>query len=95
MRVAAPVILTSDQERQLRAVARAKTVSVRFALRARMILLAGQGWQDLRAPAGLTTPGHCWTSSRLGSGWRRAKGGKPLRQAPVRPATAASGTIAV
>jgi len=51
MRVAAPVILASDQERQLRAIARAKTVSVRFALRARMILLAGQGWQDKQIAA--------------------------------------------
>ncbi len=51
MRVAPPIILTSEQERQLRSIGNSKTVSVRFALRARMILLAGEGRQDKQIAA--------------------------------------------
>jgi transposase len=43
MRVARPVILSNVQRNELRAIANSRTVSVRFALRARMILLAGDG----------------------------------------------------
>src|SRR4051812_3176541 len=46
MRVAAPVTLTAEQKHQLSSVAASKTASVRFALRARIILLAGDGLQD-------------------------------------------------
>jgi transposase len=46
MRVAKPVNLSSEQRERLRAVASSRTVSVRFAQRARMILLAGEGKQD-------------------------------------------------
>src|SRR3954447_23918433 len=46
MRVAPPVILTDEQKRRLTLVAQSKTASVRFAARARMILLAGDGLQD-------------------------------------------------
>ncbi len=51
MRVALPVILTPEQQRQLRSTVNSKTVSVRFALRARMILLAAEGLQDKRIAA--------------------------------------------
>jgi transposase len=43
MRVARPVILTDVQRNELRSIASSRTVSVRFAQRARMILLAGDG----------------------------------------------------
>ena len=46
MRVAPPVILTDEQKRRLTLVAQSKIASVRFATRARMILLAGEGLQD-------------------------------------------------
>jgi transposase len=51
MRVARPVVLSDDQKRQLRAVANSKTASVRFAQRAKMILLAGDGLQDKQIAA--------------------------------------------
>jgi transposase len=46
MRVARPVVLSDDQKNRLRSVANSKTASVRFAQRAKMILLAGDGLQD-------------------------------------------------
>jgi transposase len=46
MRVAPSVILTDEQKRRLTLVAQSKTASVRFATRARMVLLAGEGLQD-------------------------------------------------
>jgi transposase len=46
MRVARPILLSDAQRTQLYAVANSKTVSVRFAQRAKMILLAGEGLQD-------------------------------------------------
>ena len=46
MRVARPVILTDGQKQRLTQVAQSKTASVRFATRARMILLAGEGLRD-------------------------------------------------
>ena len=51
MRVAAPVNLTPEQRRELAAIAHSRTVSVRFAQRARMILLAGDGLQDKQIAA--------------------------------------------
>src|SRR5258706_15171209 len=51
MRVARPVLLSEIQSGQLRAVANSKTASVRFAQRARMILLAGEGLQDKQIAA--------------------------------------------
>ena len=51
MRVAAPVTLTAEQKHQLSSVAASKTASVRFALRARMILLAADGLQDKQIAA--------------------------------------------
>ena len=51
MRVAPPVVLTPEQERRLRSIANSKTASVRFALRARMILLAGEGLRDKQIAA--------------------------------------------
>jgi len=51
MRVAPPVMLTDEQRRDLNSVAQSKTASVRFALRARMILLAGDGLQDKQIAA--------------------------------------------
>lgn len=46
MRVARPVLLSDAQRNQLTAVANSRTASVRFAQRAKMILLAGDGLQD-------------------------------------------------
>ena len=51
MRVAHPVVLSDEQKSRLRAVASSKTVSVRFAQRARMILLAAEGLQDKQIAA--------------------------------------------
>ena len=51
MRVARPVVLSDSQRNQLRAVANSRTASVRFAQRARMILLAGDGLQDKQIAA--------------------------------------------
>jgi transposase len=51
MRVAPPVILPVELKRQLTSIANSRTASVRFALRARMILLAAEGWQDKRIAA--------------------------------------------
>jgi transposase len=51
MRVAPSVILTAELKRQLTSVANSKTASVRFALRARMILLAAEGLQDKQVAA--------------------------------------------
>lgn len=47
MRVAKPIVLTDDQKRELSSVASSRTVSVRFTQRARMILLVGEGNQDI------------------------------------------------
>jgi transposase len=51
MRVARPVLLSDAQRSQLRAVAHSRTASVRFAQRARIILLAGDGLQDKQIAA--------------------------------------------
>ena len=51
MRVARPVILSEAQRNELRMIASSKTASVRFALRAKMILLAGEGLQDKQIAA--------------------------------------------
>ena len=51
MRIAPPVILSEQQKHQLQSIAQSKTASVRFALRARMILLAGEGLQDKQIAA--------------------------------------------
>lgn len=51
MRVARPVLLSDPQRNQLRSIANSKTASVRFAQRATMILLAGEGLQDKQIAA--------------------------------------------
>jgi transposase len=51
MRVARPVVLSDAHRSQLRAIANSKTASVRFAQRAKMILLAGDGLQDKQIAA--------------------------------------------
>jgi transposase len=51
MRVAPPILLTNEQRRELLAGAGSRSVSVRFAQRARMILLAGEGRQDQQIAA--------------------------------------------
>lgn len=51
MRVARPVILSDSQRTELQAAAHSRTVSVRFAQRARMILLAADGMQDKQIAA--------------------------------------------
>ena len=47
MRVATPILITDEQKRELGVVAASRTASVRFAQRARMILLAADGKQDV------------------------------------------------
>ena len=51
MRVAPPILLTDQQRYELSAVAASRTASVRFAQRARMILLAADGRQDTQVAA--------------------------------------------
>src|ERR1039458_4651207 len=51
MRVAPPILLTDEQRRRLSAAASSRSLSVRFAQRARMILLATQGRQDKQIAA--------------------------------------------
>lgn len=51
MRIARPVLLSDAQRGQLRSIANSKTVTVRFAQRAKMILLAGEGLQDKQIAA--------------------------------------------
>jgi transposase len=51
MRVARPVLLCDAQRGQLRSIANSKTASVRFAQRAKIILLAGDGLQDKQIAA--------------------------------------------
>jgi transposase len=51
MRVASPILLTDGQKRELGVVAASRTASVRFAQRARMILLAAEGKQDVQIAA--------------------------------------------
>jgi transposase len=54
MRVAPLISLTDEQKAKLLAAANARSVSVRFAQRARMILLAGEGKQDIEIAAELS-----------------------------------------
>jgi hypothetical protein len=51
MRVAPPILLPDEQRNELGAVAASRTASVRFAQRARMILLAADGKQDVQIAA--------------------------------------------
>src|SRR6266550_3636178 len=51
MRVAPPILLTDEQRRELTTTANSRSLSVRFTQRARMILLAADGWQDKRIAA--------------------------------------------
>lgn len=53
MRIAPAITLSEEQERQLQSWARGRSVEVRLAQRARMILLAAQGMQDLEIAAQL------------------------------------------
>lgn len=48
MRVAGPVVLNPESRRQLEQQARGRTVSVRVALRSRIVLLAADGKQHGR-----------------------------------------------
>ena len=51
MRVAPPIHLTDEQRHELSTAANSRSVSVRFAQRARIILLAAEGWQDKQIAA--------------------------------------------
>jgi transposase len=51
MRVARPVVLSEAQRNELRVIAHSKTATVRFAQRAKMILLAGEGLRDKQIAA--------------------------------------------
>jgi transposase len=55
MRVAPPILLTDERRCELAAVAASRTASVRFAQRARMILLAADGKQDIEIAAEVGT----------------------------------------
>ena len=55
MRVAPPILLTDEQRQALAAAAASRTASVRFAQRARMILLAADGKQDIEIAAEVGT----------------------------------------
>lgn len=65
MRVAPPVTLTDAQRQELTALSRRRTVQVRVAQRARIVLLAAAGWQDLQIAAELGCGRQC------ASQWRR------------------------
>src|SRR5712692_6290841 len=53
MRVARPVVLSADQQEILQARARARSAPARSVERARIVLLAGAGWQDRQSAAKL------------------------------------------
>jgi transposase len=53
MRVAPSILLSDEQRRRLTAVAASRTASVRFATRAKIILLAADGQQDIQIAAQL------------------------------------------
>ena len=53
MRVARPVVLSSDQQEILESCARARSAPVRSVERARIVLLAGAGLQDQQIAAKL------------------------------------------
>ena len=48
MRIAPPVVLTSEQRAKLETYARGRSAPARVVLRARIVLLAGKGKQDLK-----------------------------------------------
>ena len=48
MRIAPPVVLTSEQRAKLETYARGRSTPARVVLRARIVLLAGEGKQDLK-----------------------------------------------
>ena len=48
MRIAPPVVLTSEQRAKLETYARGRSAQARVVLRARIVLLAGEGKQDLK-----------------------------------------------
>jgi hypothetical protein len=48
MRVAPPILLTDEQRHELSVAASSRSVSVRFARRATMILPAAEGRQDIQ-----------------------------------------------
>ena len=72
MRVARPVILTPEQQKQLHSAAEGRRVSVRLAERASIVLLAAQGLQDKQIGARLEidriTAAH-WRSRYLEQGY--------------------------
>ncbi len=85
MRVALKVLLTDPQRRELSALSRGRTVQVRVAQRARIVLRAAEGWQDMRIAGELGCGRECvaqWRRRFLASGVAgllkdRPRGGRP------------------
>lgn len=71
MRVASPILLADDQRQHLTSLANSRTVSVRLAQRARMILLASDGLQDKQVAARVGVRRQCvalWRGRFLAGG---------------------------
>ena len=85
MRVARPVTLTSAQRDELIVLSRRRTVEVRLAQRARIVLYAAEGWQDLQIAGKLGCGRQCvaqWRKRFLEAGLSgllkdKPRGGRP------------------
>ena len=86
MRIAARVILTDEQSAQLEAYARGRRIAARLVLRAKIVLLAAEGKQDLEIAAAwesLPEPqpaGVLAFSSLASRGWRRMRPVRAMRR---------------
>lgn len=91
MRVARAVLLSDEQKQQLQTAASGRCVSVRLALRARIVLLAGAGLQDKQIAGELgidRITASLWRRRYLQLGFERLskdapRGGRPRNQASV------------
>jgi len=59
MRIAPPVVLTSEQRAKLETYARGRSAQARVVLRARIVLLAGEGKQPEDCPPAFDRAAHC------------------------------------
>ena len=86
MRIAARVILTDEQSAQLEAYARGRRIAARLVLRAKIVLLAAEGKQDLEIAAALgvvartAAAGGLAFSSSASRGWRRMRPVRAMRR---------------
>jgi transposase len=91
MRVARPVVLSSDQQEILESRARARSAPARSVERARIVLLAGAGLQDQQIAAKLKiTPEKAarWRNRFLDGGlprWTKMRRAREERQRSHRP----------